>query len=249
MAVGSAVLIPLVVLARRQTRPAHPHAPSEESRSRLADLSQILQETISGNRVVKAFGMEDFEIRKFREAARSLLPRKHALDSRARAATSPLMDLLGAVVISMILFFARGEIKAGRMTLGLFGAFIFALFQGLRAGEAHRHRSTSFSCRPLGISTQVFAFLDLPEEQMDGTGAKALPRILDSDRIRQRELSSYDDGAAHPEGHRPQRSGGRRRCDRRIERRGQNHSGQFAAALLHADNRRSAHRRHTTCAK
>ena len=39
---------------------------SQQSRSRLADLSQILQETISGNRVVKAFGMEGFEIRKFR---------------------------------------------------------------------------------------------------------------------------------------------------------------------------------------
>jgi len=41
---------------------------TEKSRARLADLSQILQETISGNRVVKAFGMEQFEIRKFREA-------------------------------------------------------------------------------------------------------------------------------------------------------------------------------------
>ena len=59
MAVGSAVLIPLVVwpvskFGRRIRRS------SEKSRSRLADLSQILQETISGNRVVKAFGMEGF---------------------------------------------------------------------------------------------------------------------------------------------------------------------------------------------
>ena len=98
MAVGSAVLIPLVVwpvskLGRRIRRS------SEKSRSRLADLSQILQETISGNRVVKAFGMEGFEIRKFREAARNLL-RENMRWIRAFAATSPLMDMLGAVVIS-----------------------------------------------------------------------------------------------------------------------------------------------------
>ena len=68
MAFGAAVLIPLVLypVAKfgRKIRSS-----TEKSRSRLADLSQILQETISGNRVVKAFGMEGFEIRKFREAA------------------------------------------------------------------------------------------------------------------------------------------------------------------------------------
>src|SRR5271169_1902875 len=127
MAVGSAVLIPLVVwpvgkLGRRIRRS------SEKSRARLADLSQILEETISGNRIVKAFGMEGFEIHKFRESARSLL-RENMHWIRAYAVTSPLMSLLGAVVISMVLLFARGEIKAGRMTIGAFGAFVFALFK------------------------------------------------------------------------------------------------------------------------
>ena len=37
------------------------------------------------------------------------------------AATSPIMDVLGAVVVAMILLFARGEIKVGRMTIGSFG--------------------------------------------------------------------------------------------------------------------------------
>ena len=68
MALGTAILLPLVILpvskfGRKIRRSV------ENSQSRLGDLSQILQETISGNRVVKAFGMEDFEIRKFREAA------------------------------------------------------------------------------------------------------------------------------------------------------------------------------------
>jgi ATP-binding cassette, subfamily B, bacterial MsbA len=174
MAVGSAVLVPLVVwpvgkLTRRIRRS------TEKSRSRLADLSQILQETISGNRVVKAFGMEGFEIRKFGDAARNLL-RENMRWIRAMAATGPIMDVLGAVVVSMILFFARGEIKAERMTIGSFGAFTFALFKAYepikRIGGIYQ-----LFVQALGTSAQVFRFLDLPEEKLDAVGAKALPRF------------------------------------------------------------------------
>ena len=177
MAVGSAVLIPLVVwpigkLGRRIRRS------SEKSRSRLADLSQILEETVSGNRVVKAFGMEGFEIRKFRAAARNLL-RENMRWIRALAATSPLMDILGAVVISVILLYARGEIKIGRMTIGSFGAFTFALFKAYepvkRIGNIYQ-----LFLQAVGISSQVFAFLDLPEEAMDAPGARALAGFRES---------------------------------------------------------------------
>jgi subfamily B ATP-binding cassette protein MsbA len=172
MAIGSAVLVPLVVwpvakLTRRIRRS------TETSRTRLADLSQILQETISGNRVVKAFGMEGFEIRKFREAARNLL-RENMRWIRAMAATGPIMDVLGAVVIAMILLYARGEIKVGRMTIGSFGAFTFALF---KAYEPIKRLGSIYQLfvQALGTSSQVFKLLDLPEEKLDAPGATALP--------------------------------------------------------------------------
>ena len=111
MAIGSVVLVPLVLypVAKfgRKIRKS-----TEKSRARLADLSQILQETISGNRVVKAFGMEGFEIRKFREASRKLL-RENMRWVRAFLVTSPMMDMLGAVVLCMMFMYARGEIKMG----------------------------------------------------------------------------------------------------------------------------------------
>ncbi|HEX4075484.1 MAG TPA: ABC transporter ATP-binding protein [Candidatus Acidoferrales bacterium] len=190
MAVGAAVLIPLVVwptgkLGKRIRRS------SEKSRSRLADLSQILQETISGNRVVKAFGMEGFEIRKFREAGRNLL-RENMRWIRAFAATSPLMDLLGAVVISLVLLFARGEIKAGRMTIGAFGAFTFALF---KAYEPIKRIGTVYQLflQALGISTQVFAFVDRPEEILEEPAAEVLPPLAKSVEF-DRASFSYDSG-------------------------------------------------------
>jgi ATP-binding cassette, subfamily B, bacterial MsbA len=177
MALGSAILIPLVVwpvskFGRRIRRS------SEKSRSRLADLSQILQETISGNRVVKAFGMEGFEIRKFREAARNLL-RENMRWIRAFAATSPVMDLLGAVVVALVLLFARGEIKAGRMSVGLFVSFAYALFKAYepikRLGNVYQ-----LFLQAAGVSRQVFSFLDLPREIMEAPGAKVLPPFSQS---------------------------------------------------------------------
>jgi len=190
MALGSAILIPLVVwpvskFGRKIRRS------SEKSRSRLADLSQILQETISGNRVVKAFGMEGFEIRKFREAARNLL-HENMRWIRAFAATSPVMDLLGAVVIALVILVARNEIKADRMTLGLFASFAFALFKAYepikRLGNVYQ-----LFLQAAGVSKQVFAFIDMPSEIMEAPGAKALPPFSRSIEF-ERASFAYDSG-------------------------------------------------------
>jgi subfamily B ATP-binding cassette protein MsbA len=177
MALGSAVLVPLVVLPvgklGRKIRRS-----SEKSRSRLADLSQILQETVSGNRIVKAFGMERFEIDRFSEAGRRLL-RENMRWIRAFAITSPMMDVLGAVVISAVLLFARGEINAGRMTIGAFGAFTFALFKAYEPVKAIG-RAYQLFLQAAGTSAQVFAFIDRPEEVMEAPGAQVLPRFSSS---------------------------------------------------------------------
>ena len=177
MAIGCAALIPLVVLPvgkfGRKIRKS-----SQKSRTHLAGLSQIVQETISGNRVVKAFGMEKFEIRKFREEAKRLL-RENMRWIRAFAATSPLMDFIGAFVIVLVLYFARGEIKAQRMNVGLFGAFAFALF---KASEPLKRLGTVYQLflQAVGVSAQVFAYIDMPEEIVEAPGAKQLPAFSNS---------------------------------------------------------------------
>jgi subfamily B ATP-binding cassette protein MsbA len=193
LTIGSVLLVPLVVwpigkLARRI------RGSSEKSRSRLADLSQILQETISGNRVVKAFGMEGFEIRKFREAARKLL-RENMHWIRAYAVTSPLMDLLGAAVICMILLFARDLIRSGAMTAGIFFAFVFALF---KAYEPVKRLGNIYQLlqQAVGISTQVFSFLELPQEVIEAPEAKTLPRFEQSIEFENASFAYEDNGDA-----------------------------------------------------
>jgi subfamily B ATP-binding cassette protein MsbA len=143
----------------------------ESSQTRLGELNQILQETVSGNRIVKAFGMEDFEIRKFRNAAARLL-RETMRWVRAQVVTSPLMDLLQPVVISLLLLYARDKIRLHEMTVGLFFTFVYALFKSYepvkRMGAVYQQFQQA-----QGATTQVFAYLDRPEER-DAAGAISL---------------------------------------------------------------------------
>jgi len=169
LAVG--VVLPLIVLPvgkfGRKIRQS-----AESSQTRLGELSQILQETVSGNRIVKAFGMEDFESRKFRDAARRLL-RESMRWARAAAATAPLMDLLGAIVIPLLLLYARGRINRHLMTQGIFLAFLYAMFNAYmplkRIGQVYQQFQFA-----QGASAQVFAYLDLEEERAEEPGAQVL---------------------------------------------------------------------------
>jgi subfamily B ATP-binding cassette protein MsbA len=172
MALGCGLLLPLVAgPVNKYGRKIHSSA--QNSQTRLGDLSQILQETVSGNRVVKAFGMEDFEIRKFREAARRLL-RENMRLVRAAAITGPLMDLVGAVAIPLLLLYARGQISHHLMTEGQFFAFLYAMFNAYmpikRAGYIYQQLQAV-----RGVSSQVFAYLDRKEEVQDQPGAQPLP--------------------------------------------------------------------------
>jgi subfamily B ATP-binding cassette protein MsbA len=172
MALGAAVLLPLVVLPVNKFG-GKIRRSSENSQTRLGDLSQILQETVSGNRVVKAFGMEEFESKKFREAARRLL-RENMRWVRAAAATGPLMDLLGAIIIPLLLLYARDEIKHGLMTSGVFLAFIYAMFNSYMPIKRIGYIYQQFQAA-LGASSKVFAYLDRQEEVSEVPAAKPLP--------------------------------------------------------------------------
>ena len=172
MALGSMLLLPMVVwpvgkLGRRIRRSV------ANSQDRLGELSQILQETVSGNRVVKAFGMEDFEIRKFRVAAQRLL-RETLRWVRAYALSSPLMDLLQPVVIALLLLYARQRIRMHQLTLGLFVAFVYALFKSYEPVKRMGTIYQQFQ-QAQGATTLVFSYLDLAEEEHDPPNASPLP--------------------------------------------------------------------------
>jgi subfamily B ATP-binding cassette protein MsbA len=183
MTLGSLVLVPLVIWPVR-TLGKRIRRSTEKIQATMAELSQILQETVSGNRVVKAFGMENFEIGKFRDAARRLL-RENMRWIRAAVATSPVMDFIGAVVMVLALMYGRTQIKLGLLTTGTFGTFIYAL---MKSSEPVKGLGTVYQQfeQAFGATEKVFEYINLAEEPAAEPGLQVLPpfsRIVEFDRV------------------------------------------------------------------
>ena len=177
MTLGSIVLLPMVVWPVR-TLGKKIRRSTEKIQAGVGELSQILEETVSGNRVVKAFGMEDFEIGKFRDSAARLL-RENMRWIRAAVVTSPLMDLLGAVVIVVVLMYARVQIKMSLMAEGAFFTFIYALFKSYEPvkglGTVYQQFELAF-----GATGKVFDYIGSAGEPAVEPGMRALAAFSQS---------------------------------------------------------------------
>ncbi|MBI4460764.1 MAG: ABC transporter ATP-binding protein, partial [Acidobacteria bacterium] len=146
---------------------------SRSSQANLAEISQLLHETISGNRIVKAFRMERWELNRFRNAAHKLLHVNLGF-VRAQAMTSPLMEVLGAVTIVFILLYARDSIKNNLLTTGTFVSFIYALFKTYEPVKRLTGINNSFQ-QAVGASAKVFELLELQDEVAEKPDAVVLP--------------------------------------------------------------------------
>jgi len=172
LALGSLILVPLVVLPSHNIG-RYIRVSSRSSQDKMADLNNVLQETFSGIRIVKAFGMELSEVEKFKAATRRLL-RVSLRWVRAQAATSPIMEVLGAITVAGLLLYARNEISHHVQTTGGFVAFLVALIKTYepikRLTGVH-----NAAAQAVGASEQVFHYLDLHPDIHDEPGASALP--------------------------------------------------------------------------
>ncbi|HEY6290728.1 MAG TPA: ABC transporter transmembrane domain-containing protein [Terriglobia bacterium] len=182
LALVSLLLVPLVVLPSSKIG-RYIRTSSRFSQDKMAEMNNILQETFSGIRIVKAFGMELFEITKFRAATRRLL-KVNLRWVRAHAVSSPLMEVLGAVTIAGLLLYARNEIVHHAQTTGGFLAFLYALIKMYEPIKRLTGVNNAFQ-QAVGASEKVFDYLDVHSEIADKRGAIILPRF-------EREIS-FDD--------------------------------------------------------
>lgn len=166
------VLAPTARLGRRIRRT------TRHAQDNAADLNQILQETLSGHQVVKAFGTEAYEIARFQKAARNL--RKSNLRYvLQQALASPLIELFGALTIVGLLTYARGQIRAGQMTPGEFTSFVIALLMLYEPVKRLTGIHNIFE-QAIGASQKVFEVLDRSEEIHEKPGAVSLEQFRDS---------------------------------------------------------------------
>jgi ATP-binding cassette, subfamily B, bacterial MsbA len=157
LALASLTVLPFVLVPtarigrriRRITRGAQDNA---------ADLNQILQETISGQQVVKSFGTEDLESNRFRLAARRLKDSNlHYVAQQALA--SPIIEFCAAITIVALLTYARTQIKHGALTAGQFTSFVFALLMLYEPVKRLTGIHNIFQ-QALGASENVFKYID-----------------------------------------------------------------------------------------
>ena len=174
------VFIPIIIFSAvrigRRVR-----STTRTGQDQLADVQNILHETITGNRIVKAFGMESWEVARFKKAAQRLF---HAnLRSVAAAAiSSPLMDIFGAIAIALLLLLGREQIAHNELTLGAFIAFVAAVLSMYNPVRKFAVFNNSFQ-QALGASSQLFTFMDTEDLVTEKHGAKALPRFTKNIRF------------------------------------------------------------------
>jgi ATP-binding cassette, subfamily B, bacterial MsbA len=138
------------------------HKSSRSSQDKMEEITNILQETITGHRIVKAFGMERFELENFKLATRRLA-RINLSYIRVQSIASPFMELIGALTVVLMLFYAQNRISSHQMTAGSFAVFLVAL---LKMYDPVRRMSGIYNTfqQAKGASSKVF---EIMQEQPD----------------------------------------------------------------------------------
>jgi subfamily B ATP-binding cassette protein MsbA len=145
---------------------------TRRGQDKLAEIQNIVHESITGNGIVKAFGMESWEMNRFRRAADRLLA-ANMRSVAVQAISSPLMDALGAVAIALLLLFGQRRIVHGHWTIGTFIEFlasVILLYDPVRKMPLYYNSFQQAS----GASQKIFQFIDEQDEVLERKKAIAL---------------------------------------------------------------------------
>ena len=142
---------------------------------RAADITSLLQESISSIRVVKSFVREEYEIKRF--INQNILNFQAAMKNvQLTSLLTPTVEFLAAVSVTFIVGFGGYEVVNGQMTAGALVAFLtYAV--NLANPVKRLARVYGNLQRAMAAVDRVFAVIDLPEPIRDKEGAKDLPKI------------------------------------------------------------------------
>jgi ATP-binding cassette, subfamily B, bacterial MsbA len=176
-------LLPIVRFAKRLKRV------TQQSQSTLGRISELVQEALSGIRVVQAFGMERWESERFREENRRWLRiiRKSFL---VRALSSPLMEVMAAIGLSLAISWVGGRILRGELEAGKFFSFVAAVLL-LYGPVKQLGKVGQIALQGGAAAERLFEILDARTAVPDA-GTVVLPRF--AREVRFEEVTfAYDD--------------------------------------------------------
>ena len=167
--VAPVIVTPVIQFGRRLRGTTH------RSQERMADIATILEETIRGVRIVKAFTMEKFEIDRFREATRKHL-KSNLSAQKVQALTSPVMELLAGLCMLLLFVYAHRRIAAGTLTVGSFMSFLAAL-AAMYAPIKKLNKVNLSVNTALSAAERVFRMLDVDNEVKEKPDARELKGV------------------------------------------------------------------------
>jgi len=145
---------------------------TKDAQRQLSGLIVLLQETYQGNRIVKAFGMEDYERARFHRELRRLY-RISLRVARIRSITGPMIEVMGAFAIVGVIWWGAHSVMAGTRTPGVFVSFIGAMLLLYRPFKSVTRTNNSVQAG-LAAAERVFGMMDAPREVVEAPGALVL---------------------------------------------------------------------------
>jgi ATP-binding cassette, subfamily B, bacterial MsbA len=144
-----------------------------QGQSTVGQIAEMVQETVSGIRVVQAFGMERWESGRFGEANHRWLriQRKSFL---VRAFSSPLMEVMAAAGLAFAIWWVGGRILSGELAAGKFFSFVTAILL-LYQPVKQLGRVGQMAMQGAAAGERIFEILDAPSEVVDSGGATLAP--------------------------------------------------------------------------
>jgi subfamily B ATP-binding cassette protein MsbA len=169
MIVFPASVLPMVRLSRRTRRYAR------SLQGSLGVLTALLQESVQGNRVVKAFGMEEYEKRRFAAENWGLF-RLALRVARIRAFITPMLEILAAFGIAGVVWYGGYSVVVGGRSQGSFLAFLTAIFL-LYDPFKGLGRTNGQIQQGLAAADRVFELLDTRSDVVDRPQAHVLDAV------------------------------------------------------------------------
>ena len=147
---------------------------SIRSQEKQADLTSILDETLSGIRIVKAFGMEKFEIEKFRKESQAFYGIFLRI-VRRRNLAGPISEFFGVLIVTVILWIMGRSIlmQTSEMSVGGFLFYIGMIFQMIQPLKLFAQMFNSYK-EGIAAGERIFAILDIEPQIMSKPGARTI---------------------------------------------------------------------------
>ncbi|UCG62693.1 MAG: ABC transporter ATP-binding protein [Candidatus Zixiibacteriota bacterium] len=152
---------------------------SERSQQRMSDVNAVLEESVNNIRIVKAFSMEKFEIRKFFEATTNYF-RALLRMTRIRHLASPINDTLATIAGVIILLYAGSRIISGGWDLdaGDFMTYVVAMFAMIKPVKSLSQIHIKLQ-EGMAAAERVFKVIDAKEKIKDRPDARAIENFTD----------------------------------------------------------------------